>query len=33
GQQTTLNETELAMCRSMGISQEEFLAAKPKQEQ
>ncbi|EPO5347535.1 phage protease [Klebsiella michiganensis] len=33
GQQTTLTETELAMCRSMGISQEEFLAAKPKQEQ
>ncbi|HIC0671726.1 TPA: phage protease [Klebsiella pneumoniae] len=33
GQQTELTETELAMCRSMGISQEEFLAAKPKQEQ
>lgn len=32
-QQTSLTETELAMCRSMGISQEEFLAAKPKQEQ
>ena len=33
GQQTTLTETELAMCRSMGLTQEEFLAAKPKQEQ
>jgi len=33
GQQTELTETELAICRSMGISQEEFLAAKPKQEQ
>ncbi|HEE5143897.1 TPA: peptidase, partial [Klebsiella pneumoniae] len=33
GQQTTLTETELAMCRSMGLTPEEFLAAKPKQEQ
>ncbi|WP_353613020.1 phage protease [Mangrovibacter phragmitis] len=27
-----LTETELAMCRSMGITEEEFLAAKPEQE-
>lgn len=33
GQQTSLTETELAICRSMGLTQEEFLAAKPKQEQ
>ena len=32
-QQSTLTDTELAMCRSLGITQEEFLAAKPKQEQ
>ncbi|EMO4249200.1 peptidase [Citrobacter freundii] len=29
---TTLTETELAMCRSMGITQEEFLATRPEQE-
>ncbi|WP_332832929.1 hypothetical protein [Escherichia coli] len=28
----TLTDAELAMCRSMGITGEEFLAAKPKQE-
>ncbi|HFS8942363.1 TPA: phage protease [Enterobacter roggenkampii] len=31
--QAELTETELAMCRSMGLSKEEFIAAKPKQEQ
>ncbi|MCE9890734.1 phage protease [Kluyvera intermedia] len=31
--QAELTETELAMCRSMGLTKEEFLAAKPKQEQ
>lgn len=31
--QTELTETELAMCCSMGVTKEEFLAAKPKQEQ
>lgn len=28
-----LTDTELAMCRSMGISKEEFISAKPQQEQ
>lgn len=28
----TLTDAELAMCRSMGITAEEFLAAKPEQE-
>lgn len=32
GKSTTLTETELAMCRSMGITQEEFLAIRPEQE-
>lgn len=31
--QGELTPTELAMCRSMGLTQEEYLAAKPKQEQ
>ena len=26
----SLNEGELAMCRSMGLTEEQFLAAKPK---
>lgn len=32
GKSTTLTETELAMCRSMGITQDEFLATRPEQE-
>lgn len=31
-QPATLTETELAMCRSMGVTQEEFLATRPEQE-